>query len=238
MDFPNLCVYIDNILLLPPKYNEKLPMKLYHYVHCPFCVRVRMGLSFLGLTYESKITPYDDEATPLHLTGKKMLPIMLYENGVAQNESLTILKSLDIKNDLNWKILESHENTLNLLLDEIGSLVHSLAMPYWIWTPEFNDSSRNYFQAKKEIKRGSFKELVKNQHVYADKLDLILFNEVLSNLKPFFHSDKLTIMDVIIASHLWGMYVVPEYQFAPHIHEYLKRVKKLTKFNYHEDYWK
>ncbi len=213
-------------------------MKLYHYVHCPFCVRVRMGMSFLGLKYESLVTPYDDEATPLALTGVKMLPIIVYGDGKAQNESLDILKSQDVSDVLHWNLLKENSTTLSLLLDKIGSPVHSLAMPYWIWTPEFNESSRKYFQTKKEVKRGPFKDLVKNHKSFAEKLDAILEHEVLHELKPFYKSDKLTIMDIMIASHVWGMYVVPEYQFSIRMHEYLMRVKEVTHFNYHEDYWK
>lgn len=213
-------------------------MKLYHYVHCPFCVRVRMGMGFLGLKYESHVTPYDDEQTPIRLTGKKMLPIMEYEDGKAQNESLDILKFQDVSGVLHWDLLKENETTLNLLLDKIGSPVHSLAMPYWIWTPEFNESSRKYFQTKKEVKRGPFKDLVKNHKKFVDKLNPILEHEVLHELRPFYKSDKLTIMDVMIASHLWGMYIVPEYQFDIRMHEYLMRVKEVTHFNYHEDYWK
>lgn len=213
-------------------------MKLYHYVHCPFCVRVRMGLSFLGIPYESMVTPYDDEITPVRLTGKKMLPIMLYDDGKAQNESLDILKTQDVKGVLNWQLLENNNTTTSALLDKIGSPVHSLAMPYWIWTPEFNERSRLYFQSKKEAKRGPFKELVHKRELFAQKLDLILSNEVLPELKPFYKSDKLTILDIMLAAHLWGMYVVPEYQFEPRMHEYLMRVKDTTYFNYHEDFWR
>ena len=213
-------------------------MKLYHYVHCPFCVRVRMGMSFLGLKYESHVTPYDDEKTPVRLTGIKMLPILEYADGRAQNESLDILKFQDVNEVLSWDKLAENEATLAPLLDKIGSPVHSLAMPYWIWTPEFNESSRQYFQTKKEVKRGPFKDLVKNHKSFTDMLDPLLLNEILPELKPFYKSDKLTIMDIMIASHLWGMYVVPEYQFETRMHEYLMRVKSATHFNYHEDYWR
>jgi glutaredoxin 2 len=176
--------------------------------------------------------------TPVHLTGKKMLPIMLYDDGKAQNESLDILKTQDVNNVLNWKLLEENLATVSALLDKIGSLVHSLAMPYWIWTPEFNEQSRLYFQSKKEVKRGPFKKLVHQHEVFARQLDLILSNEVLPELKPFYKSDKLTILDIMITAHLWGMYVVPEYQFGPRMHEYLMRVKDTTHFNYHEDFWR
>ena len=42
-----------------------MELKLYHYVHCPFCVRVRMILGFLQLPYQSIVLPYDDEVTPV-----------------------------------------------------------------------------------------------------------------------------------------------------------------------------
>lgn len=212
-------------------------MKLYHYVHCPFCVRVRMGFGLLHVTYESHVTPYDDEATPLKLTGKKMLPIVEFD-GRAINESLDILKLNDPKNLLKWEELAKNEAVLNPLLDKIGSPVHSLAMPYWIWTPEFDENSRRYFQTKKEVKRGPFKDLVKNQQTFVDKLNAVIGTELLTELKPFYKSSELTIMDIMIAAHLWGMYVVPEYQFDVKVHEYLQRVKKLTGFNYHEDFWR
>lgn len=213
-------------------------MKLYHYVHCPFCVRVRMGFGLLGVPYQSMVTAYDDEKTPLALTGKKMLPIVQLDNGTSYNESLDIIKNQDPKGLLNWDILKNHDHELNPLLDKIGSLVHSLAMPYWIWTPEFNESSRKYFQEKKEVKRGPFKELVKNQKSFADKLDHLLQIELEVALKPFYKSEHLTIADIMIAAHLWGMYVVPEYHFSPTVHAYLQKIKILTHFNYHEDYWR
>ena len=36
-------------------------IKLYHYVHCPFCVRVRLALGFLNIPFESHVIAYDDE---------------------------------------------------------------------------------------------------------------------------------------------------------------------------------
>jgi glutaredoxin 2 len=213
-------------------------MKLYHYVHCPFCVRVRLGFGYLGIQYESIVTAYDDEKTPIKLTGKKMLPIVEYDDGKTQNESLDILKAQDTKDLLGWNTLAINLDVINPLLDKSGALVHNLAMPYWIWTPEFNESSRKYFQAKKEIKRGPFKNLVHNQKSFADELKKLLEAELVSELKPFYKSDKFTIMDIMIAAHLWGMYVVPEYRFSDAVNNYLQSVKAITHFNYHEDYWK
>lgn len=197
-----------------------------------------MTLSYLGLRYESVVVPYDDEETPVRLTGKKMLPIMVID-GKAVNESLDIMALLDHENKL--KIQEAinapEYQTLTATLARLGNLVHSVAMPYWMWTPEFNDSSRAYFQKKKEEKRGPFKELVKNQRQFVEGLNTE-FSELTKNLKPFYKSSTFSLYDLLIAAHIWGLYVVPEFQFPEEIHRYLQSVKAICHFNYHEDYWR
>lgn len=197
-----------------------------------------MAFGFLGIKYESIVTPYDDEIIPIKLTGKKILPIIEYSDGTAQNESLDLIKRQDTTLELCWDQLASNTENLNSLLDKIGNDVHNLAMPYWMWTPEFNESSRKYFQTKKELKRGPFKNLVRNQKDYVDSLTNLLEVELSVNLRPFYKSDSITIMDIMIAAHLWGMYVVPEFRFNLEINNYLQNIKKVTNFNYHEDFWR
>jgi glutaredoxin 2 len=210
---------------------------LYHYIHCPFCVRVRMTLGLLGFQYHSKVLAYDDETTPLKLTGKKMLPIMEI-NQQTINESLDIMQLLDKENRLKIKEVTSDASfpEFEAYLNFLGSPVHSLAMPYWIWTPEFNPESRSYFQKKKEEKRGPFSELVKNQEIFKTKLAAEWPN-LEKELKPFYKSPSFGLHDILLASHLWGLYVVPEFQFPPVIHDYLQRVKAECHFNYHQDFW-
>lgn len=211
---------------------------LYHYVHCPFCVRVRMALGYLGVTYKSVVLDYDDEATPIRLTGKKILPALEHEKG-AMNESLDIIAFCDKENKLKvTELTQSPEyKNFEALLGSVGSLVHSLAMPYWIYTPEFTTSAKVYFQKKKEEKRGPFKDLVKNQRLYIDELSSHL-QKIENSLQPFYESKHLTLKDIMLAAHLWGLYVVPEYQFYPKLHNWLQTVKDQCRFNYHEDFWR
>lgn len=213
-------------------------MKLYHYVHCPFCVRVRMGLGLLKLQWDSHVLPYNDEKTPVTLTGVKMLPIIVDNEGKAQNESLDILKRFDTADLMNWSFLEKNKAEVEALINAIGNPVHSLCMPYWVWTPEFNEESRHYFQSKKEIKRGPFKLLIQNKAQYIKELNTLIEETIEPNLEPFYKSSTLTIVDIMIASHLWGMYIFPEYQFDPGIHQYLQEIKKAANFDYHADFWK
>jgi len=197
-----------------------------------------MGMGLMGIEYESIVLPYDDETTPLKLTGQKMLPILEISSGNAINESLIILKKFDVKDILNWSLLLKSSNEIDELINKIGPPVHSLCMPYWIWTPEFDPNSRKYFQQKKEIKRGPFKKLIQNKGLYFFELDNILVNELEVNLCPFYKSSTLSIIDIMIASHLWGIYIFPEFQFSPAIHNYMQSIKSLTHFDYHQDFWR
>lgn len=196
-----------------------------------------MGLGYFQVPYESKVLAYDNEKLPIELCQNKMLPIIKWDDGSAQNESLTILKKLDSQNELQWELLHQKDGKyVQDLILKIGHVVHSLAMPYWCWTPEFDVQSRAYFHAKKEIKRGPMHLLAQKRAEFEKELAPILV-EVEEGLNPFFKRDTLTIFDIMIASHLWGLYLVPELQLPSGLHQYLQMIKHLTRFDYHRDFW-
>jgi len=208
---------------------------LYHYVHCPYCIRVRLALGFLQVSYQSIILPYDDEDTPLNLCQKKMLPILDYSDG-AKNESLDIISILDTKNSLKMERYFEKKGLIDNLLKEIGSNVHPLCMPYWIYTPEFDSKSRKYFQHKKEASKGPFHKLIAKKGIYISQLETILAREK-KQLNEFYLTEDVDIFDILLCSHLWGMYIFPEFQFDDIWNKYLQRVGKLCEFSYHSDFW-
>jgi len=207
---------------------------LYHYIHCPYCIRIRLALGFLNIDYNSQVLHYSDEETPLKLIGKKILPIVSVNDNF-YSESLDIIKLIDKNNKMDTTNTLSNIEQLNSLLSLLSSDIHNLAMPYFIWSYEFNEKDRKYFIKKKSIKRGPFTELKKNKKIYTESLELNLI-EIENNLSPFFKSKYLTLRDILIASHLWGMYIVPEFQFSTKIHSYLQNIKILCKFDYHAEY--
>ena len=208
-----------------------MKLELFHYIHCPYCVRVRLALGFLQLPWHSHVLRYDDERTPVELTGKKMLPIMTID-GAPMNESLDIIRRLDqgdaLKND-SWQ-------DMDLVINELGALVHNLAMPYWVWTPEFTPEARAYFVKKKSLKRGPFPELAQKRAQFEGPL-LQLLQKHQASLTPFWQSSSLSIRDIGLAAQLWGLYVVPEFRFSQPWHDYLMRVKQACRFDYFQQHW-
>jgi len=193
-----------------------------------------MALGYLNINYTSVVLDYDDEMTPTKLIGKKMLPIFEFDDGKVMPESLDIIAQLDTQNRLNQKFYFDNKQLLDSWLNELSGPIHSLAMPYWIWTFEFNESSRNYFQKKKEEKRGPFKELLKKSESFKKDLNPLLLKLEIE-LQPYFHGTEMTLSDIVIASHLWGLFVVPEFQFSPKIYDYLMKIKENCRFEYHQD---
>ncbi len=212
-------------------------LTLFHYIHCPFCVRVRIALGLLRISYSSVVLNYDDEDSPVKMTGTKMLPIVKIGDRYL-NESLDIIKALDKENILHNELLhvKKLKSELDILLEELGRSIHNLCMPYWVWTPEFTDTSRKYFRKKKEIKRGHMADLMSKKSIFLCDLDKSL-KKLENHLMPFYHSKIITVMDIIIASHLWGMFIFPEFRFQDKIYNYLIAIKKQSDFNYHEDYY-
>ena len=215
--------------------------KLYHYVHCPFCIRIRMALGYFNEKWESHVLPYDDEMTPKQLTGVKMLPIFEFENGKIMNESLQIIQKLQdqhTEKSLQMQNLKTEDGSVfQAYLDKLGGAIHNLCMPYFIYTAEFDEPARQYFRQKKEKKRGPFYKLVQNRDQFIERLELLL-EELEDEFIPYYRCQTMSIFDIMLASQLWGLYILPEFQFSSKIHQYLQDIKVATQFDYHEDFWK
>lgn len=202
-----------------------------------------MALGYLGINCTMIALAYDDEKTPVDLCGKKMLPIFQFDSGETINESLDIIARLnrlnkDEKNLLQMEKLEAPEG-LELMesLDQAVGPLFRLVMPHFTWTKEFSPQAREYFQGKKEKTRGSFHQLVQKRSQFEHELVPYL-EKVESYIDKFYRSDKLSILDIVLASHLWGLYIVPEFQFTPALHSYLQRIKELCHFDYHGSLWR
>ena len=80
----------------PPRVVPDTLPRIYAYDHCPYCVRVRVGLGLKNIKHEIAFMANDDFETPTKLIGKKIAPI--YEQpdtGFIMGESMDIVKRFD-----------------------------------------------------------------------------------------------------------------------------------------------
>jgi len=75
--------------------RDPLPI-LHVYDHCPYCVRVRLGLGIKNVKHIVSFLANDDVATPTKLIGKKIAPIFeIPEDNFIMSESLDIIEKVD-----------------------------------------------------------------------------------------------------------------------------------------------
>ncbi|KOE70581.1 hypothetical protein D18P1_0301590, partial [Aggregatibacter actinomycetemcomitans serotype f str. D18P1] len=103
-------------------------MKLYVYDHCPFCVRARMIFGLKNVPVELVTILNDDAETPIRLVGKKVVPILVKENGEAMLESLDIVRYID--EHYGEKMLsETVRPEVEAWLKQVGSYQNHLVIP-------------------------------------------------------------------------------------------------------------
>ena len=217
-------------------------MKLFHYDHCPYCVKVRMLLGLKNMDFQLVTLLNDDEQTPIKMIGQKMLPILQKPDGGFLSESLDIISYIDTLSDFGEPIVgpSKKEAKLNEWFEDSRMTLYSLVMPRWVKMDleEFaTPSAITYFVNKKEKMIGSFKE-------HLDRSDELIkkARESLKNLESFiipsgsfFWGETLSLDDFHIFASLRCLSSVKALDFPPKINKYMISMEGKTKVPLH---WK
>ncbi|OOF43517.1 glutaredoxin, GrxB family [Rodentibacter trehalosifermentans] len=203
-------------------------MKLYAYDHCPFCVRARMIFGLKNLPFELVMLANDDEATPIGLVGKKVVPILIKEDGTAMPESLDIVHYVD--EHFGEKILsEQLRSEVEEWVKTVGRYYNHLLIPRFVKMDlaEFNTQSAvDYFIKKKTEAIGDFQQNLDETANY-----LVRLHQDLENLVPLIKSasalnGKLSLEDIMVFPMLRNLTCVRDIQFPPEVAAYLKTMSK------------
>ncbi|WP_410014545.1 glutaredoxin 2 [Sodalis sp. C49] len=201
-------------------------MKLYVYDHCPFCVRARMIFGLKNIPCDIVILPNDDETTPIGLIGKKMLPILVTDDGETIDESLDIVRHIDETNAVPY-LTRSYNPKIDDWIDNASSLIYKLAVPRWAYSdyPEFKAiTSRQYFIDKKQAVFGNFSDLIKQSPaLIADinqalvKLDALLVDNQLSDATG-------SLAEILLFPLLRSLSIVQGIVWPPEVDNWRKRM--------------
>lgn len=207
-------------------------MKFYHYPHCPFCQRVRLVLKAKNVVYEDLPLSYADKATPAKLTGKKLLPIIEFDDGKIMGESLDLIKELEkrfpeptlshqwIEPDLDWA------SNIVVRAPKFWDVVLPFYLDEFEGAPEFDEAGVKYFKEGKEEKRGkTFAEMTKEAPtLYRDNL-IIILAEIVDRVEGGWIGQQFSMADCVLASDLSGLRSVKGIPIPPQIISYIEKVE-------------
>lgn len=205
-------------------------MKLFHYEHCPYCIRVRMLVNFKNMAIEDTVFLDDDEESPISMIGQKMLPILQKEDGSFLAESLDIIDHLD---QLDTSILPAHytPETIDNWLKRAKPYLRKLTYPRMIEAPYFKEfetqSSRDYFEYKKSKLAGNFAECIAN--TAALKTEFTPIFAELSDIVLEMTNDALAWEDIHLFPYVLSLTLVPELEWPNAVKTYFD--KKSTLFD-------
>ncbi|QLB13028.1 glutaredoxin 2 [Bisgaardia hudsonensis] len=212
-------------------------MKLYIYDHCPYCVRPRMIFGLKNIPVENITLLNDDEKTPIGLVGKKMVPILIKDDGSAMPESLDIVRYID--DNYGEKLLsEETRSEFDNWVKKVGNYYYYLLHPRVIklGLKEYvTETAVDYFIKKKTASIGSFNEHLAKSDEYIKQLE----ND-LAELEKLFVSEsafngKLSFEDIILFPMLRNLTCVKGLIFPTKIKAYIERMSELTKIDLYTD---
>ncbi|HDR1157027.1 TPA: GrxB family glutaredoxin [Pasteurella multocida] len=206
-------------------------MELYVYDHCPYCVRAMMIFGLKNIPFKKHVLLNDDEETPIRLVGKKVVPILVKEDGTAMPESLDIVKYIDAH--YGEAILQTAlRPEIEALLAEITSYSNYLLMPRFVKLDlaEFaTQSAIDYFTKKKTDYVGDFTQHFNNTPTYLarltqdlEKLSALVMGETSLN-------QHLSFEDILVFPLLRNLTCVKGLRFPARLEKYIKRLSELSK---------
>ncbi|PJG81899.1 glutaredoxin 2 [Caviibacterium pharyngocola] len=206
-------------------------MKLYVYDHCPFCVRARMIFGLKNIAVEEIVLLNDDEATPVGLVGKKVVPILQKDDGSAMAESLDIVRYID--EHYGEKLLrEEIRAELTEWMNDVGAYYNRLLMPRFIrlGLAEYaTQSAVDYFVSKKTESIGDFAENLQKSPQYIEKL-----HNDLARLESLIKADNgangaLSLEDIVLFPMLRNLTCVKGVIFPPKVQAYITAMSQLSR---------
>lgn len=213
-------------------------MKLYVYDHCPYCVKARMIFGIKDVPFTLNILRNDDEATPISMVGKKVVPILEKADGQYMPESMDIVRYIDALDGTPILRAEDEHHPIAAWCAGARDYLYALAMPRWVCAPleEFaTESARSYFIHKKEQMIGNFSDLIQQSEGLIEQA-----NQHLLALEPLLHNDHLKAgwseHDIHLFAILRSLSIVRGLRYPTHVDAYRTEVAQRTHIPLHDEY--
>jgi glutaredoxin 2 len=198
-------------------------MKLYMFEHCSLCFRVRMIAALKRLHLQEVVVLDDDTDTMVALVGKRVIPILVKDDGEPMLESMDMVKYVEGHGD---PLLNGPERPeVAAWANRIVSKTAPLTWPRYplLGLPEFATvAALDHYKLRKRKALGDFVELRANTRRYLSELMPGL--EELDRLieQPLAVNGTLSFDDIRVLPLLRSVAVVKGLRFPRKVRDYFE----------------
>jgi len=198
-------------------------VRLYLFEHCSLCFRVRMIAALKHLHLQEKVVLEDDSETMIKLVGRRVVPILVKDDGQTMLESMDMVGYVD---SLGEPILTGPQRSeIASLVDQVTSKLPPLTWPRYplLGLPEFGTvAALDHYHVRKRKALGDFGELRANtrEHIkmltpHLQKLDRLIESRLAVN-------GELSVDDIRVLPLLRSAAVVKGLSFPNKVWDYFE----------------
>jgi glutaredoxin 2 len=198
-------------------------MRLYMFEHCSLCFRVRMTAALKRLHLQETVVLDDDSDTMIGLVGKRVIPILVKDDGQLMLESMDMVAYVDSHGE---RILTgAQRGEIVGWADKVVAKTAPLTMPRYplLGLPEFGTvAALDHYNLRKRKVFGDFVELRANTRHHIDELmpDLEELDRLIES--PLAINGKLSLDDIRVLPLLRSAAIVKGLRFPRKVREYFE----------------
>ncbi|MBV9631937.1 MAG: glutaredoxin 2 [Xanthobacteraceae bacterium] len=198
-------------------------MRLYLFEHCSLCFRVRMTAGLKRLHLQERVVLDDDSETMIGLVGKRVIPILLKDDGKPMLESMDMVHYIDA---LGEPVLTGPERPeIATWAEKAVPKLSPLTWPRYplLGLPEFATvAALDHYNLRKRNAIGDFVELRAHtrQHISALMPDLEELDHLIESSEAI--NGKLSLDDVRVLPLLRSAAVVKDLRFPAKVRDYFE----------------
>ena len=198
-------------------------MRLYMFEHCSLCFRVRMIAALKRLHLQETVVLDDDSDTMVGLVGKRVIPILVKDDGQPMLESMDMVTYVDGLGD---PVLAGPQRSeVAAWADKVVTKTAPLTMPRYplLGLPEFGTvAALDHYNLRKRKTFGDFVELRANTRHHINELmpDLEDLDRLIES--PTAINGTLSLDDVRVLPLLRSAAIVKGLRFPHKVREYFE----------------
>jgi glutaredoxin 2 len=198
-------------------------MRLYLFEHCSLCFRVRMTAALKRLHLQETVVLEDDSGTMVDLVGKRVIPILVKDDGAPMLESMDMVAHIDAIGD---PVLTGPQRPeIAIWADSVVPKSVPLTWPRYplLGLPEFGTvAAHDHYLVRKHKTLGDFVELRAKTHEQIDALmpDLERLDRLIES--PMAVNGKLSLDDIRVLPLLRSAAVVKGLRFPHKVRDYFE----------------